>query len=505
MKYKHIPKDKRKKILLLSDDLRTHSGIATISREFVIGTSHLYNWVQLAGLINHPDKGKIFDLSDATNKMRTNTEFPLDTSIKLYPCDGYGNPEILRQIMALEKPDAILHFTDPRFWLWLYEMENEIREFIPITYLNIWDDVPHPMWNRPFYKSCDSLFAISKQTENINKFVVGDHVTISDLETGKPFNHLIHYVPHGVNEKVFCPIDKSNEEEYAKLVLFKKELFKDKKYEFVLFFNSRNIHRKHPSDIIVAFKHFCDTIGKENAKKCVLLLHTHPVDESGTDLVAVKNALCPDYDVVFSSQRLDADKMNLLYNTADVTINISSNEGFGISGAESMMSGTPLILNVTGGLQDQMGFTNDDGTPVEFTANWGSNHDATKLKHGKWVYGIFPSNRSIQGSIATPYIFDDRASIEEVAEAIYYWYAAGTETREKAGQLGRDYCLTNGFSADAMSDTLMDGLEATFKYWKPKNKFDLYKTEAPPTISAGFKIKEIDKSKIESKLVENWK
>jgi hypothetical protein len=31
-------KPKKKKILLLSDDLRMHSGIATMSREFVMGT-----------------------------------------------------------------------------------------------------------------------------------------------------------------------------------------------------------------------------------------------------------------------------------------------------------------------------------------------------------------------------------------------------------------------------------------------------------------------------------
>ena len=36
---------KKKKILLLSDDLRMHSGIATMSREFVIGTAHEYDWV----------------------------------------------------------------------------------------------------------------------------------------------------------------------------------------------------------------------------------------------------------------------------------------------------------------------------------------------------------------------------------------------------------------------------------------------------------------------------
>jgi hypothetical protein len=147
-----------------------HSGIATISRELVLGTCHHYDFVQIAGSVKHPDKGKVFDLSDAAKNERG----VKDAYIKLYPTDGYGNPQILQEVMNIEKPDAILHFTDPRFWMWLYQMEREIRKSIPICYLNIWDDVPAPMWNRPFYKSCDLLMGISKQTVNINKIVLGD-------------------------------------------------------------------------------------------------------------------------------------------------------------------------------------------------------------------------------------------------------------------------------------------------------------------------------------------
>ena len=55
----------------------------------------------------------------------------------------------------------------------LYAIENQIRSKIPLTYLDTWDDLPYPMWNKPFYKSCDALFAISKQTDNINKWVLG--------------------------------------------------------------------------------------------------------------------------------------------------------------------------------------------------------------------------------------------------------------------------------------------------------------------------------------------
>ena len=156
-------------ILLLSDDLRMNSGIATMSRELVLSTVHMYNWVQLAGAISHPEKGKIMDLSDSINKEKNMT----NSYVKVYPIDGYGDEQSLFQLISLERPNAILHFTDPRFWGWLYMLEKQIRgQGIPLCYLNIWDDCPAPMYNRSFYESCDALFSISKQTYNINLTVL---------------------------------------------------------------------------------------------------------------------------------------------------------------------------------------------------------------------------------------------------------------------------------------------------------------------------------------------
>ena len=175
----------KKKILLLSDDLRMHSGVSTMSRELVIGTVHHYDWVQIAGAINHPDQGKIINLSD---EVRKNTNIQ-DAYVTLYPTAGYGNEDILYTVIARENPHAIMHFTDPRYWGWLYAIERELRKKIPITYLNIWDDLPYPMWNRPFYESCDALFSISKQTYNINKWVLGpENCTTLDGDFDKDGN-----------------------------------------------------------------------------------------------------------------------------------------------------------------------------------------------------------------------------------------------------------------------------------------------------------------------------
>ena len=121
------------KILLLSDDLRMHSGIATQSKEFVFSTLDKYEWVQIGGAVQHPEQGKIIDMNEALrNETGINHAY-----LKIYPCSGYGNPDMLREIIEMENPDAILHFTDPRFWIWLYNMEHELRQNIPIFYYNI--------------------------------------------------------------------------------------------------------------------------------------------------------------------------------------------------------------------------------------------------------------------------------------------------------------------------------------------------------------------------------
>ena len=190
-KLKKVTEKKKKKIILLSDDLRMSSGVGTMSREIVMGTIKEYDWVQVAGAIKHPDAGKVVDMWDSVRK-DSGVE---DAYLKLYPVDGYGSQDLLRNLLEIEKPDAILHYTDPRFWKWLYDMEHEIRQHIPIYYYNIWNDLPYPMWNREFYRSDDMLLCISKQTKNLVENVIRYH----------PKPGRIKYVPHGIDKKKIFP------------------------------------------------------------------------------------------------------------------------------------------------------------------------------------------------------------------------------------------------------------------------------------------------------------
>ena len=468
----YIPQQDRKKILLLCDDIRMTSGISTMAREIVIGTSHRFNWVNLGGAINHPDQGKRFDLNEDTNKQTGIT----DASVYLYPINGYGDPMILKQIMEIEKPDAIMFFTDPRYWGWLFQMEHEIRTKIPMIYLNIWDDLPYPMYNKSYYESCDTLMAISKQTENINHVVLGD----------KAKDKVIKYVPHGINEDQFFPIT-SLHTEYLSLQDFKKNLYGGKEYDFTLLYNARNIRRKSVPDLMLGWKIFTDRLSIEEAKKCALVMHTQIRDENGTDLQAVKDMMFgfdEQYNIIFDENRYAASGMNLLYNATDGCALISSNEGWGLSLTEAMMCGKPIIATVTGGMQDQMAFRDENNELIKFTEEFGSNHRGKYKKCGKWAYPVFPSNLSIVGSIPTPYIFDDRAEPFDIADQIELLYKTKMEQPDEYKdqcEAAREWVTSDESmqSARWMCKNVIDTFEETFANFTPRKSFELIKIETP--------------------------
>jgi len=456
-KFGYLPPDKRKKILLICDDIRVHSGVATVAREIVFHTAQHFNWVNVAGAINHPEQGRRLDLCQSTDEA-TGLK---DASVFMYPVHDYGNPDILRQIMQIEKPDAIMLITDPRYFVWLFAMENEIRKHIPITYLNIWDDYPAPMYNKAFYEACDLLMGISKQTVNINKLVLEE----------KAKNKIIRYVPHGLNHEIFKPLDKKD----PALVDFKKNLFKGKEYDFVLFFNSRNIRRKQIPDTILAYRHFVDKLSLEQAKKCALVLHTEHVSEHGTDLDAVIELLAngEQYNIIFTDARLDPHQMNLLYNSTDCQILLTSNEGWGLSLTEAILCGKPIIANVTGGMQDQMRFEFEDGTWIDFDADFPSNHNGTYKSHGKWAYPVYPTNKSLVGSPLTPYIWDDRCTAEDAAEQIMRVYL--DEKRAENGLAGREWAIGDeaGFTGVVQGKRVIEAFDTLFSTWKPREKYEL--------------------------------
>jgi glycosyltransferase involved in cell wall biosynthesis len=345
---------------------------------------------------------------------------------------------------------------------------------MPIIYLNIWDDLPAPLYNKPYYESCDCLMAISKQTEIINHMVLGD----------KAKDRVIKYVPHGINEKVFHPITEFMADKQKQLNELRSKVFGKDVPEFVVFYNARNIRRKSVPDLIAAWAQFTDKIGKDKAKKCALLMHTHAIDEHGTDLPAVIENTCdPSYQKVYiNNDILTPEQMNMLYNMADVTALISSNEGWGLSLTESLMAGKMIIANVTGGMQDQMRFVDKKGQWIKFSERFPSNHFGTYKECGKWAVPVFPSNMSLNGSVPTPYIWDDRCDFRDVAKAIEDVYNISAEERHERGLAGREWVTSSEsmMSAANMCSNVIEAIDQTFKTFVPKPEFEFIKTGVMP-------------------------
>jgi len=455
----------KKKILLLSDDLRMSSGIATVSKELVFGTFEHYDWVQLGAAVNHPEKGKEIDLGEDARKVSG----VKDASLKIIPWTGYGDANILRELIMRHQPDAILHFTDPRYWRWLYEMEAELRQNIPILFYHIWDDLPDPHYNRDYYESCDWLGCISRQT-----YGIVSRVGSIDSETIKPLEEWqTSYVPHGINSDTYKPVEVPQD--------FRKQLLGDKDYKFVLFWMNRNIKRKQPSDVIWAFSKFVDKLPEEDKDKVCLIMHTAPRDQNGTDLIAVADRIAPGCDIKFSTERVNQQQLNWLYNLSDCTINIAGNEGFGLVTAESVMAGTPIIVNVTGGMQDQCGFkldgkyfTADDYVEIGSLHDWRKWED--KVTHGEWVKPVWSRAQTMVGSVPTPYIIDDKVDVVEVSEAIRYWYDIPREERKKRALVGRtEFQGEMGLNHLNQNKCMADGILKGIENWKPKEKFNVYK------------------------------
>ena len=109
-----------------------------------------------------------------------------------------------------------------------------------------------------------------------------------------------------------------------------------------------------------------------------------------------------------------------MYNMADCTINISDAEGFGLATLESLSCGTPIIVNMTGGLQEQV----TDGE------NW-------------FGIGLEPSSKALIGSQQVPYIYEDRLSEEQVVGALETFYNMSKEEREEMGRLGMEHVKEN--------------------------------------------------------------
>jgi hypothetical protein len=156
---------------------------------------------------------------------------------------------------------------------------------------------------------------------------------------------------------------------------------------------------------------------------------------------------------------------------------LTSNEGWGLSLTEAILAGNPIIANVTGGMQDQMGFEVEDGNWFTPSPEIPSNHTGKYKKHGEWAFPVFPTSRVLQGSPPTPYIWDDTCRAEDAAEQIMNVYKLTPEERKVRGLKGREWAINEaGFTGETQGKRVIEAFDELFSTWQPREKFELINT-----------------------------
>lgn len=404
--------DKKKiKLLVISDHLFSASGVGTQTKYIVDALLKTgdYTILALGGAVKHSD-------------YRPSRTKEWGEDLTIIPVDGYGTPDIIRSVLRDFKPDIMWFMTDPRFYAWLWNIEQEIRANVPMVYYHVWDNYPYPKFNRKFYMSNDKIVTISKLTSDIVRTVA------PEIEE--------EYLPHAVNPEVFKPLDLKD---YAHLKQDGKTFF---------FWTNRNARRKMSGSLVWWYKEFLDKVGHD---KAYLLMHTDPKDPHGQDLDAIAKELnLSRENFGLSTGKVSQQQMAQFYSAADCTINISDAEGFGLSVLESLSCGTPVIANKTGGMQDQM----TDGVEQ---------------------FGVLiePASKAVIGSQDVPYIYEDRVSKQDVLDAMLKIHNMTREERKQLGKKGCEFVNKNfGFQRFGESwDKILKDVHERHGSWETRKNY----------------------------------
>lgn len=416
---------KKLKLVMIGDIPLVQSGVG-LQLKYVIdhlASTGKYQIIVLGGAIKHPSYNpfKVKEWGD---------------DVLVIPVNGYGDPGIIRQILDFEKPDAIFCITDPRYYVWLFEMIGEVHQQCPLIYWNLWDnadEITWPKYNRSYYDTCDALPAINKLTYKFLK------------ENG--WADKASYIPHGVPAEDFKILSGED------VLKAKKTHFGEaSEKKFVAFYNSRNALRKRTGTLMMAWRSFLLSLPEEERDNCVLAMKTPPKDPEGQDLFALIRDI-PDLKgrVAIVDSKFPNNIMCEFYNIADVTLSLSSEEGFGLSILESLYCGTPVICTKTGGMQDQV---IDDETGEVFG------------------FALEPDARILLGSQQTPYIWSDCVNHDKAGAHIRKMYDAwklGGHKEVFAGERARKSVL-NRFSLERMQADIEHVIVNTVEKFQQKKE-----------------------------------
>lgn len=411
---------KKLKVLVLADHALSTSGVGTQTRHLLTGLIKKGCWSfrQFGAALKHSDYRTVV----------VNDDFIIK------PIDGFGNPEMLRVTLATEKPDILFIFTDPRFFVWLFEMEDEIHQICPIVWWHVWDNYPYPKFNTSFYESTDLLNCHSHMTYNMLK---------------DRFPKKTNWIPHSLPDNLFYPLPGKE------IKNFKRQLLgKDREDHFVGIWVNRNAKRKRPNDVLESWSLFLKELKrKKGHQKATLIMHTEPNDPEGPNLFSTSELLEIQNNVFFSRDRLEFEKMNVLYNISDFCLNMSYAEGFGLSTLEAMMTGTPIIAAKTGGLTKQV---------------------CNSLEGGENGVALDIDFKTLVGSQTVPYIYEDYVSNQNVAKGIKKLYDMSPKAKNKLSKKVLRYAKTQ-FSYQKTIDDWHDTMLKTLEDFKKNNKKNTWK------------------------------
>jgi glycosyltransferase involved in cell wall biosynthesis len=404
---------KKYKILMLSDHALSTSGVGCQSRFLIQGLLEKECWTvrQFGAAIKHKDYETIV----------VNEDFIIK------PLDGFGDRETLLQTLAIEKPDVLFLFTDPRFFIWLFEMEDEIRDVCPIAYWHVWDNYPAPEFNKVLYEATDLINCHSHLTYEM----------ITDW-----FPEKTNFIPHSLPPELFFPLPRDQRLDHRV-----KLIGPERRDHFVAFWVNRNARRKRPNDVLWAWSIFMKELEKKHGRSnASLVMHTDPGDDEGPNLLAAVEHLGIKESVVFSNQRVEFEQMNILHNISDVCINLAYAEGFGLATLEAMQCGNPIIAVKTGGLTRQVvdhrdGSQNGVALDVDF--------------------------QSLVGSQGVPYIYEDYCDVSKAAGALMKLYEMPSEDRKKLSKKVQDY-VSSEFGHQQTIDAWHEKLTTLIESWKEK-------------------------------------
>lgn len=397
------------KILMMSDHPMSPTGVGTQARWLIDGLIRTgkYTFRCFGGAVKH----------ERYDVIRPNDD------LVIRPVDGFGDQNLLRQTLMAERPDVLMLFTDPRFFIWVWEMADEVHTVCPIAYNHLWDCDPYPAFNEPFYRDTDLINCINKPTYDM---------------VHARFPEKTNFIPHAVPQELYYP-----EPDYRRRTVRQQLLNVSSDKHFVALWIGRNARRKRPNDMLVAWSLFMKQLPP--GAGATLIMHTNPRDGEGPNLIATASMLGIERSVKFSPEIVGFEHMRALYAASDVVINTSMNEGFGVPTLEAMYCGKPIIVPTTGGLTHQA-YDSVADVPTGIA--------------------LAPDVRTLTGGQMVPFIYEDLVKNERFASALGEVFEWGHEKRTAVGANARRYALRE-FSMERLIGSWDVTLRNLVQIWRP--------------------------------------